>query len=189
MAKVIRTVRLSLVPLTPALGTADLAGRDALARELGAEVPDGWPPELFERDKLEWTIRHLEQHPREIGWWLHYILFRPEDRLVGVAGFKGPPDANGLIEVGYSILSAFRRRGIATEATLGLADHVFARKDVHCIIAQTLQSYSASRTVLEKAGFHYAGAGSEPDIICYELARGDWEAARRRCERAPDAVV
>lgn len=189
MAKVIRTTRLRLVPLTPALGAADLDGRKALERQLETRVPESWPPELFEADKLEWTIRHLERHPREIGWWLHYVIFRPERRLVGVAGYKGPPDEDGLIEIGYSILGTFRRRGIATEATLGLADHAFTRADVRCVIAQTFPSFSASRTVLEKAGFGYAGPGAEPDIIRYELARRDWEAARRNRESAPDATV
>ncbi|MGH8494626.1 MAG: GNAT family N-acetyltransferase [Gammaproteobacteria bacterium] len=187
----VRTARLSLIPLTPALGVADIAGRASLERALGATVPENWPPELFEVDKLEWTIRHLEQNPREIGWWLHYVIFRAENMLVGVAGYKGRPDANGLVEIGYSILSEFRRRGIATEATLGLADHAFAQRAVDCVIAQTMPTFKASRMVLEKAGFRFAGPGAEPDAICYELPREAWAIAnaRRRKRTSPAGVI
>jgi len=179
MPRVLHTPRLKLVPLTPALGAADLAGRETLERRLRAEVPASWPPEFFESDKLEWTIDHLEQRPDEIGWWMYYLVLRSQGAtLVGVAGYKGPPDDSGHIEIGYSILGDYRRRGIATEAALALSDHAFARADVNCVIAHTFPAFNASRNVLEKSGFRCAGPASEPEVIRYELARADWQRAR-----------
>jgi hypothetical protein len=34
-------------------------------------------------------------------------------------GFKGIPEAQGIVEIGYSILSQQQRQGYATEAVLG----------------------------------------------------------------------
>jgi len=181
MPGVLRTARLNLVPLTPALGAADLAGRESLGCMLRASVPASWPPQFFESDKLEWTIDHLEQRPDEIGWWMYYLVLRARcATLVGVAGYKGPPDDNGHIEIGYSILGDYRRRGIATEVAHALSDHAFAHAGVDRVIAQTFAAFKASRNVLEKSGFRCAGPGSEPDVICYELAREDWQRARVR---------
>lgn len=185
MPQVIRTACLNLVPLTPALGAADLSGRETLERALRAEVPGGWPPEFFESDKLEWTIDHLEQRPDEVGWWMYYVILRGHGGiLVGVAGYKGPPDDLGHIEIGYSILGEFRGRGIATEATLALAGHAFARADVDCVVAHTFPAFNASRNVLEKSGFRHTGPGAESDVIRYELTRTDWESTLAERQRA-----
>ena len=51
--------------------------------------------------------------------------------LVGNGGFKGPPSASGVVEIGYSILPAFQRRGFATEAARCLMAAAFALPPGH----------------------------------------------------------
>jgi [ribosomal protein S5]-alanine N-acetyltransferase len=166
----IRAERLDLVPATPALVRADLAGREALAEALGAEVPESWPPELFDEPALRYTLEKLEAGPEQAGWWLYYVVLREGPVLVGVAGYKGPPAA-GAVEIGYSVVPERRRRGYAAEASAALVARAFERADVERVIAETLPELVPSIGVLERLGFRFVGEGSEPGVIRYALER------------------
>lgn len=172
----IRTRRLRLVPATADLARADLEGRDALANALGVHVPDGWPPELYDEDATRYTLERLNDDPDSHGWWLYYfVLDQPPENpvLIGTGGFKGPPE-EATVEVGYSIVRDYQRRGFATEATLALVRHAFDHTDVSHVIAETLPELMPSIGVLEKCGFTYAGPGSEDGVRRYVLRRSDF---------------
>ena len=115
-APALTTSRLQLVPATPALVDLELAHQDRLAEELNVDVPSDWPPEHHDAETLRFTRKALE-HRNAAGWWLHYVLHTEATRrtLVGIAGYKGPP-SEGVVEIGYSIVPSWRRRGLATEA-------------------------------------------------------------------------
>ena len=156
----------------PAIVRADLEGRAALAEALGVGVPDSWPPELYDDDARAFALARLEAAPEEFGWWHHYVVETdPVPTLAGIAGFKGPPDADGVVEVGYSILPERRRRGLATEAVGALVAKAFATDGVRSVVAETYPGLEASIGVLEKLGFEKAGAGSEPGVVRYRLQR------------------
>lgn len=170
----IRTARLDLVPATEGSLVAALAGADALAAALAADVPEGWPPDLFDDAALQWTRDKLAERPDASAWWLYFVLLRrATDRsvVVGVAGYKGPPDAEGRVEVGYSVVAAFRRRGIATEAVRGLVARAFEDPAVCGVLAETLPDLAASIGVLERCGFALTSGGSEPGVIRFLLPR------------------
>jgi RimJ/RimL family protein N-acetyltransferase len=166
----IRTERLDLIPATPALTRADLAGRAALADALGVPVPEGWPPELFDEPALRYTLEKLEGQPDQAGWWFYYVVRRDGPLLVGVVGYKGPP-ADGAVEIGYGVLPEHRRQGYATEASAALIARALARADVRRVLAETLPELAPSIGVLEKLGFVLVGEGSEPGVIRYALER------------------
>lgn len=175
----IETPRLSLLPATPDLLRADLAGPADLAAALGCRVPSSWPPELYDPPAIEYMLAHLEAYPEAPQWGGYYVVRKPEGSgeafVLGAGGYKGPP-AEGTVEVGYSILAEHRRRGYATEAVRGFLAHAFAHAEVERVIAHTLPELVSSIGVLEKCGFHLLGAGSEEGAICYELTRGTWKA-------------
>lgn len=176
----IRTNRLVLVPTTVQLAVAELNGQDALAQGLGAEVPESWPPELYDTAALTYTLWQLRRHPQEAGWWLYYFVRQEEDAgvsrvLIGAGGYKGAPDAEGIVEVGYSILPEYRRQGFATEAVRGLVAHAFQHSEVTQVVAETLPELYPSIGVLKKCGFSLEGPGSEAGVIRYRLARRDYE--------------
>ena len=177
----IRTQRLRLIPATVESLTAELDGRAALARHLGLRVPAAWPPDLYDRAATEYTRTRLLEDPSVQAWWMHYIVLGPEDDavVVGAAGYKGPPDATGTVEVGYGVLKAFRRQGIATQATLGLVANAFAHPEVTRVIAETLPALTPSIGVLEKCGFSLVGVGSEEGVIRYALTRETYERTRQ----------
>jgi ribosomal-protein-alanine N-acetyltransferase len=159
---------------------AELGSHQALARALGLEVPPTWPPEFYDSDAIHYTLTWLEAHPADADWGFYYLALRRDDApslLVGASGFKGAPDAEGTVEVGYSLLPEHQHRGYATEAVGGLVRFAFADERVARVIAQTLTSLPPSIRVLERAGFRYAGLGEDPDappgeqVVRYELPR------------------
>ena len=165
-----KTVRLDLIPATAAHLRADLAGHEALAAALGVTVPEGWPPEFLDEPSVQYTLHQLELGSAHADWWTHYIVLRDEQVLVGVVGYKGPP-RQGIVEVGYSVMPSYRRRGIATEAAQALVARAFEHPEVTQVVAETLPELTPSIGVLEKLGFTFAGEGSEPGVLRYQLVR------------------
>ena len=173
----IQTSRLQLIPASIELLTAELNGRAAFERRLGITVPETWPPDLYERAAIEYTLTLLTENPSQPDWWSYYIVLATKENPVvaGIAGYKGPPDAEGTVEIGYSVLAEFQRQGIATEATRGLLQKAFAYPAVKKVLAETLPELAPSIGVLEKCGFTFIGEGSEEGVIRYALTRAAFE--------------
>jgi RimJ/RimL family protein N-acetyltransferase len=158
--------------MTIELLAAERAGGDHLARALGVAPPPTWPPELYDDDDLARYSRLLAD-PANAGWVLYYVLERANpSRLVGVAGFAGRPGPDGVVEVGYSVLPPYRRRGIASEALATLVRQAFGRSSVRCIAAETFPSLEASIGVLRRNGFRPVPASGRNGTLRFELPRG-----------------
>lgn len=166
--------RLRLIAANRFLVSCDLKGRDALADAIEAEVPENWPPELYDHKAMAFAGRQLRD-PDEAGWSFWYVLERADDGqvLVGICGFKGRPDKRGMIEIGYSVLEQFRNTGYASEAVARLVEWAFSHGLVREIRAETFPHLKQSIRVLEKNGFSYRGAGSEHGVICFAVDRSN----------------
>jgi RimJ/RimL family protein N-acetyltransferase len=79
-----------------------------------------------------------------------------------------------VVEIGYSILPAYHRRGYATEAAAGLARSAFL-KGVKVIAAHTLAEDRASGGVLLNNGFRMVGPGAEQGTARFEITRAEWQ--------------
>jgi RimJ/RimL family protein N-acetyltransferase len=167
------TDRLDLVSATPALLRVALQGDASLALALDASLPSSWPPEFYGTKSVQFTLDQLAQQPAHPGWWLHYFILRDGRVLIGYGGYKGPPSESGTVEVGYSIVDEYQRKGYATEATRGFIDRAFAEAATMRVIAETMPDRTASIRVLEKLGFRFIGKGSDEDegSVRYELVR------------------
>jgi ribosomal-protein-alanine N-acetyltransferase len=150
----------------------DLAGRDELAAALDAEVPDNWPPELYDRPAMEYSLKVLED-PSVQGWSFWYLVLTETNELIGLSGFKGRPDVSGSVEIGYSILRQYRGTGLATEAAMRLIAWAFTHHEVRQVTAETLPHLKSSIRVLEKNGMVLVGPGSEQGVIRYAVDRPD----------------
>ena len=173
----IRTERLELVPATVATAQAALDGREALAVALNAVVPDTWPPDLLDAPALQFTLARLATSITEASWWMYFIILPSADggrTLIGSAGYKGPPSADGTVEVGYGIVSDHQRRGFGSEATRGLVSRAFQHPEVRRVIAETYPEMTASIGVLRNCGFRLIGEGSEAGVIRYEITREEY---------------
>ena len=166
------TRRLRMVAANAQLISIDIEGRAALANALGVQVPDNWPPDLYDRTTMQFALDELGD-PAVRGWSYWYLQLRePEGHeLVGISGFKGRPDARGSVEISYSILSQFRRRGLATEAVSGLLGWAFRHPAVAQVTAETFPWLEQSLGVLRNCGFTFEGQGSEPGVVRYSVNR------------------
>lgn len=167
------TERLDLVPSTVPTLRAAIEDSERLGMLLDARVPGGWPPDLLDAPALQWTVDRLREDPNAASWYMYWIVLRgePARTLVGVAGYKGPPSLDGIVEIGYGVVPEHQRRGYATEAAQALVRNAFAEPKVQRVIAETLPSLEPSMAVLAKCGFDFIGEGSEPGVIRYERRR------------------
>jgi len=170
--RILNSRRMTLVAATRDLVERDLAGSAELAAALEAVVPDNWPPELYDRPAMEYSIEVLGD-PSVQGWSFWYLVLTETNELIGLCGFKGRPDASGSVEIGYSILRQYRETGLATEAAMRLIAWAFTHNEVRQVTAETLPHLSSSIRVLEKNGMVLVGPGSEQGVIRYAVDRPD----------------
>ena len=138
---------------------------------MGARVSEEWPPPLFDADALEWALDQVRLDFRFEEWGMRYMVLRESDaggpEAVGVAGYKGPPDVDNEVEIGYSVLPSYHRRGLATEAVNALVAHAFDLHGVARIVAHTLPHLAASIGVLRKTGFTLDAELDDEGIVRY----------------------
>lgn len=171
LLRLIQSPRLNLIAATTDLIKKDIAGRAILADALGVNVPESWPPDLYGPRAMQFALMQLDD-PAEQGWSFWYLAMADEPgELVGICGFKGRPDETGSVEIGYSVLSSFQRRGIATEALTRLVGWAFSHHNVTEVTAETLPHLTQSIRVLQKNGFVRSGAGSEAGVIRFAIKR------------------
>lgn len=156
------------------LNTEDISG-DALAQSLGVRVPASWPPPFNGPETREWMRRALLADAGASGWLGWYIIATLDGAptLAGTAGYKGRPDKQGEVEIGYGVVPAYHRRGIASAAVKLLCGRAFMA-GVTAVLAETLPDGTASQGVLGKAGFIKTGTRIDPDdgeVWCYRLDR------------------
>jgi RimJ/RimL family protein N-acetyltransferase len=90
--------------------------------------------------------------------WITGIVWDPERGLaVGRAGFHGPPDSDGMVEVGYSIDPQFRRQGYARAALRALLARAEAEPDVRTFRATISPDNVASRDLVLAHGLVEVG--------------------------------
>jgi [ribosomal protein S5]-alanine N-acetyltransferase len=96
--------------------------------------------------------------------------------VIGLCGFNGPPDCDGVVEIAYSIAPGYQHRGYATEVARSLVDFASQDRRVRIIRAHTLAQSNASTRVLEKCGFKRTGETVEPES---NVAVWRWEKPAR----------
>jgi ribosomal-protein-alanine N-acetyltransferase len=169
--KMIQSPRLILISATTRLIEKHIQGRAHLSEALEVSVPESWPPDLYGPRAMQFALTQFGD-AAERGWSFWYLVTRDEPgELAGICGFKGWPDESGSVEIGYSMLACYQRRGFATEAVQRLTGWAFSHHNVDEVCAETLPHLSQSIRVLEKNGFQHTGAGSETGVIRYAINR------------------
>ncbi|MES2394147.1 MAG: GNAT family N-acetyltransferase [Acidobacteriota bacterium] len=167
--------RLRLVTITPEMLAAEQI-RDLkfveLQRLLGARTTEEWPPEHWEPHVYDFILKQYEEHPETLGWH-RYVLLADESgdgaTLIGALGAF--PKADEDVEIGYSTLPAFQRRGYATAAAKVLVEYLLRSKGVRSVSAQTFLRLPESVKVMERCGMTLVGEGDEPESVRYRRMR------------------
>lgn len=85
------------------------------------------------------------------------------DTIVGTAGFKAPPDAEGVVEIAYFTFPGFEGLGIASAMAAGLVERAGNGLGVRRLRAHTLPEKNASTRILEKVGFRWLEEVMDPE--------------------------
>ncbi|MFM7154809.1 MAG: GNAT family N-acetyltransferase [Bacteroidota bacterium] len=157
----IQTPRLLLVPANlPLLEAASDGNLPELSALLGGvQIEPDW---TSFPDAIVWMRDFMREFAADINWWNYMTIHRTDKKLIGACGFKGEPDPEGMVELGYEIASAYRGRGLATEAAQGLLNYAFSFNSVEKVTATTLAEENASTRLLRR--LHFTFTGEETDL-------------------------
>lgn len=164
----IETPRLQIIPCDDTIFDAIKMGNNILSVVLGVNVPKKWTDI---RDTFSHAAKQWKAEPALHAWWLHLIIFKEQNLLIGTCGFKGAPSEEGEVEIAYEIREEQREIGIGTEVAEALVKYAFADSRVKKIIATTYPIENASGAVLQKVGFQKITQEFDDTIWRWELIR------------------
>lgn len=124
-----------------------------------------------------WKIRSLQlaAAPDDAGWITGALIDRTTGQAVGCAGFHGPPDSAGMVELGYSVDPGLRRRGYARAALELLLERAAREPTVRTVRATVSPDNDASRNLILQYGFQENGSQWDEEDgleIIYEVPAG-----------------
>lgn len=170
----ISTLRLVLRQADDLSLQGSVNGVEAFSRSMGCPVASDWPPDHWSAQAVTWMLGRLAQSPEEVMWRPWWISLK-DGTIIGTLGTKGPPDSDGVVEIGYSIVSSQWRNGYATEAVGAIVRWLLEDPRVSQVCAHTLHNDPASSGVLCKNGFAFAGSLEDPNdgpIDRFEFRKG-----------------
>ncbi|UNT00825.1 GNAT family N-acetyltransferase [Streptomyces tubbatahanensis] len=136
-----------------ALLDGNLIGASTLA---GVALTD-----YFVTDRARWLWRYrLDQMAADPGharWMVRQAIVGDKGLVVGHAGFHGPPDELGMVEIGYSVAPDFRRRGYARSTLTELLRRAAAEPAVTTVRATISPGNVASLATISGFGFVEVG--------------------------------
>lgn len=155
-----------LQPATIELLNDEDISLETLCAGLKCLLPPSWPPQFNDRETRDWFRREMLNDPEMANWLSYYVSVSTGDGriLVGTAGYKGKPNSQRVVEIGYTIIPEFQRQGIATTAAKLLISHAVASGHVEKIIAETLPSLTGSKAVLRNCGFAFTHQRQDPEL-------------------------
>ena len=127
------------------------------------EAVSSLPPEHQAEISPEWLDR-VRASPEPTPWTHGFaIVERMSEAMIGSCAFKGPPDAEGVVEIAYEIAPAHQRRGYAREAARAASHFALEQGGARCVCAHTRQEDDSSSRVLLACGFSLIGPVELPD--------------------------
>lgn len=161
----LETPRLRVTALTRDALQAWLDGDvEWLRAETGAVLPapTACPP-LFAEDLPRFRDRMAEK-PEDLGWWVWLASRRDDREAVGVSGLGGRPDAEGTVELGYSVYPEAEGQGFATEASRAVMTWALAQPDVLRVRATVPARNGPSVAVARKLGMVPVATRAHPEM-------------------------
>lgn len=162
----IETERLELISLTLEQLKLWAFCMTALECELACSY-QAEPMEGLFLDIVKGQIEKTEQDPHNYMWHSFWLLIRKSDRVVvGSSDFKGVPNENNEVEIGYGLGKQHEHNGYMTEAVKAMCDWAFMQDGVASVIAETDLDGFASQRVLARCGFRNYQCG---DTLWWKL--------------------
>ncbi len=149
----VQTARLTIIPLSAVQLRLFIEDVGALERELIMHYCGEQRDEAF-LQMVKQQLESVTKDPANWMWHTLWLIVRNEDRLaVGSFDFKGAPDAEGRVEIGYGLAQAFRHYGYMTETVRAMCRWTRLSGKAYEIVAETDCNNAASQKVLFQCGF------------------------------------
>jgi RimJ/RimL family protein N-acetyltransferase len=160
----IETTNLKLISHSPEHLLALIKGSDAYAHSFGFEVANGLRDFIVSKEVSPQWLAQLQSATVTDPWTHGFaVLHSASGKVIGAAGFKGPPGPDGAVEIAYGIAPDYQGRGYATEAAGALVRYALNSGSVRLVRAHTLPTENASTRVLTKCGFKFINEVIDPD--------------------------
>lgn len=101
--------------------------------------------------------KQVVDDPASAAWITGVIWDADREVAVGRAGFHGPPNVDGTIEVGYAVDPGYRRQGYARAALEALLALAAREPGVRTVRASVRPDNVASRNLILQYGFVQVG--------------------------------
>lgn len=145
------------VPLTSHALTALLdRNLSAASAHAGVKLTDHF---IADKALRLWQRRlaQIASDPASGQWIARAALPEPLGVVVGHAGYHGPPDDNGMVEIAYSVDPTYRRQGFARAMLRDLLQRARNEPSVATVRATISPDNAASLATLQGFGFTHLG--------------------------------
>lgn len=148
----LKTERLRLVPLD--ICNMQLLLEDTAKLEENLNLTYKGPKIVGEmRKAVEELCLAMKQNPKDYAYnTLWQFILESEAAIIGSACFKGVPDDEGKVEIGYGINKAYQNKGYTKEAVKEMCRWALMQDKVLKVIAETDKDNFASHKILEYCG-------------------------------------
>ena len=113
----------------------------------------------FITDEAVWLwayrLRQAEQDARVLDWIAQVVAL--EERAIGHAGFHGPPDEAGMVEVAYSVDESYRRKGYGKSMLRHLLERAALEPAVKTVRASIQPTNLISLALIKAFPFRQVG--------------------------------
>lgn len=132
---------------------------------------------ILEEGPLGWRVPQVKADPTTNKWFVRFIVLKESKVVIGSISFHGVPDENGMMEIGLGIEEAYRNRGYAKEALIGMWRWVCGEPGVETLRYTVSPTNIPSIKIIEGFGFAYLGQQIDeidgPENI-YEMSANDF---------------
>ena len=135
---------------------------------------------MDESGPLRWRVPQVKSDPAVNKWFVRWMVERETREIVGSTSFHGPPDEQGMMEIGLGVHINFQRRGYATEALIGMWSWVINQPAVELLRYTVDPNNEASVAVIKKFGFEHVGQQIDPEDGPEEIYEMSANEFRRR---------
>ena len=112
---------------------------------------------------LRWRVPQVKSDPVVNKWFVRWMVQKSTREIVGSVSFHGPPDEQGMMEIGLGVHSNFQRLGYAVEALTGMWSWVVEQPGVELLRYTVAPDNLASVALVEKFGFARVGQQIDPE--------------------------
>ncbi|WP_370574741.1 GNAT family N-acetyltransferase [Methanomethylovorans sp.] len=123
-----------------------------MQRRIGIQATTEALPDELQKVFLSAYEQAMADKKNYVWYTVWQIVSKIENCAIGGVCFKGRPNIDGEVEIGYGTEPAHQNKGYMTEAVKSIIQWAIKQDGVMYVIAETEKSNNASHKVLEKNG-------------------------------------